>query len=63
MSKPNLDKLVSDLLLDVALLKWFATHGRRKHLADSAIALAREEAGEDDLKVLAFLEAHITPPQ
>jgi hypothetical protein len=53
----NRDKLVHDILLDVALLKWFATH-RMPHEVLVAIELARDHATEDEVAVLAFLASH-----
>jgi hypothetical protein len=57
-SEPNLDKLVRDILLDVALLKWFATH-RRPQAAIMAIELAQAQASPDEQAVLGFLATHI----
>ena len=59
MSEPNLDKLVRDILLDVALLKWFATH-HPPQAAIMAIELAQEQASPDELAVLAWLAKHIS---
>ena len=53
----NRDKLVRDILLEVALLKWFATH-RRPHEVLVAIELARAHAAEDEVAVLSFLADH-----
>ena len=53
----NLDKLVRRIVLDIALLKWFATNGGRKAAAQSAINLARADG---DPSVLDFLERHVT---
>jgi hypothetical protein len=59
MTDPNLDKLVRDILLDVALLKWFAAH-RRPQAAIMAIELAQEQASSDEHAVLGFLATHIS---
>jgi hypothetical protein len=53
----NRDKLVHDILLDVALLRWFARH-RSPHEVLVAIELARDHATEDELAVLGFLADH-----
>ena len=58
-TRVNLDKLVRWIVLDITLLKWFATHGGRKDAALSAIDLARADG---DQAVLDFLEHHINPP-
>ena len=57
MKRPavNLDKLVRAILLDVALLKWFADHDRRVEVL-AAISLQRADG---DAAVLDFLEHHI----
>ena len=53
----NLDKLVQYILLDIALLKWFARN--RRPLAVDAIELAHKKASPDELAVLGFLASHI----
>ena len=54
----NLDKVIRRTLLDIALLKWFATIGGRKVAVQWAIRLAM---GGRDPTVLDFLEHHINP--
>jgi hypothetical protein len=57
-STPRLDlkKLVAQIVLDVALLRWFADHDRRV-AAFSAIAETRRAKGPH--AVLDFLERHV----
>jgi hypothetical protein len=51
----DLNKLVAQIVLDVALLKWFSDNGR--HIfALSAIAVTRDRKGPH--AVLDFLERH-----
>jgi hypothetical protein len=52
----DLDKLVRRIVLEVSLLKWFATHGQRQDGALSAIELARRGAYEAEQATLDFLE-------
>jgi hypothetical protein len=54
----NLDRLVRQILLDVALLHWFATTGRCRAEVLAAIVLQRRDG---DQSVLDFLEFHCTP--
>jgi hypothetical protein len=54
----NLDKLVRSIVLDISLLKWFATSGGRRLAAISAISLQRTDG---DPAVLDFLELHCAP--
>ena len=54
----NLDKLVRQIVLDISLLKWFATRGGRQVAALSAIALQRADG---DPAILDFLEHHCAP--
>jgi hypothetical protein len=60
-AQPNVDKLVSHIVLDVSLLRWFAQHGRRDDCW-AAIDLARSQTGitDDELRVLEFLDQHVT---
>jgi hypothetical protein len=51
----DLNRLVGQIVLDVALLRWFAEHDRRV-AALSAIAVTRAAKGEH--AVLDFLERH-----
>jgi DNA primase len=61
MSDNGLDfnKLVHRILLDLTLLRWFATTGGRGIAVISAIASARREGANTEAKVLDFLERHI----
>jgi hypothetical protein len=52
----NLNRLVAQIVLDVDLLHWFATHDRRI-AALSAIAETRTARGEH--VILDFLERHV----
>jgi hypothetical protein len=54
-SRIDLNKLVGQIVLDVALLIWFANHDRRV-AALSAIAVTRDSKGEH--AILDFLEQH-----
>jgi hypothetical protein len=51
----DLNRLVGQIVLDVALLRWFSDNGRRV-AALSAIAVTRDSKGEH--AVLDFLERH-----
>jgi hypothetical protein len=52
----DLNRLVAQIVLDVALLRWFADHDRRV-AALSAIAESRRAKGPQ--AVLDFLERHV----
>jgi hypothetical protein len=55
----RLDRLVRQIVLDIALLHYFASTGRRV-AALSAIATARhDDVRNGSLRVLDFLEKHI----
>ena len=53
----NLDRLVSNIVLDCTLLRWFAYRGRRADVM-VAIALQRTRAGDTEDQVLDFLVRH-----
>jgi hypothetical protein len=50
----NLDRLVSQLVLDSSLLRWFAYNGRRDDVM-AAIMLQRTKARDTEGQVLDFL--------
>ena len=53
----NLDRLVSQIVLDCSLLRWFAYNGRRDDVT-AAIALQRTRAKDIESQVLDFLVRH-----
>jgi len=53
----NLDRLVSQIVLDCSLLRWFAFNGRRDEVM-AAIALQRVRAHHTEGQVLDFLVRH-----
>ncbi len=60
----DLNKLVHRILLDIALLRWFATSGGRGLAVISAIVSARREGIKvHEARILDFLETHIAPPE
>ena len=53
----NFDRLVSQIVLDCTLLRWFAYRGRRAEVMD-AITLQRTRARDTEGQVLDFLVRH-----
>ena len=53
----NLDRLVSQIVLDATLLRWFSYNGRRDDVL-AAIALQRTRAKDTEGQVLDFLVRH-----
>jgi len=53
----NLDRLVSNIVLDCSLLRWFAYNRRRDEVL-TAIALQRTRAKDTEGQVLDFLVRH-----
>jgi hypothetical protein len=53
----NLDRLVSQIVLDCSLLRWFAYNHRRDDVM-SAIVLQRSRARDTEDQVLDFLVRH-----
>lgn len=59
----DFNALVRRILLDITLLRWFATTGGRSVAVISAIAVARRESSIGDVPVLDFLERYLSPTQ
>jgi len=53
----NLDRLVSQIVLDCSLLRWFAFNRRRDEVL-AAVALQRSRAKDTEDQVLDFLVRH-----
>ena len=53
----NLDRLVSQIVLDCSLLRWFA-YNRRRDEVMAAIAFQRTRAKDTEGQVLDFLVRH-----
>jgi hypothetical protein len=56
-ARVNLDRLVSQIVLDATLLRWFSYNGRRDAVM-AAIALQRTRAKDTEGQVLDFLVRH-----
>lgn len=59
-NRPNIDRLVANIVLDCSLLRWFSHHGRYDDCV-IAIELSRGDSRitADELEVLVFLQQHI----
>jgi len=56
----NLDRLVSRIVLDVNLLRWFAVRGDMREAVLNSIALIRQRNEPGEQAILDFLERHVS---
>jgi hypothetical protein len=56
----DFNKLVHRILLDITLLKWFATTGGRSIAVINALIAQRREGNAHEARILDFLERHVT---
>ena len=56
----NLDRLVSRIVLDVNLLRWFAVRGDMREAVLNSIALNRQRNEPGEQAILDFLERHVS---
>jgi len=53
----NFDRMVSQIVMDSTLLRWFAFNGHRDEIL-SAVAIQRLRSGDTEPQVLDFLARH-----